>query len=280
MNLLLLLFTAVLHLGTALEAPPSSNSLTNKIHHLRSQRRSKPLQNIETIPLPLLAVTDNITPEFQGKYYSTNWAGAVIKNPPPSATYTYISATIAVPTPTPTDNSTYQAAPAWVGIDGATHIAAIPQTGVDLYVVDGKPYTDAWYEWYPNIALYYDEFEVNPGDVIVTSVNVTASNRGVCMVENRNTGEIVSKTLLAPKSTATLAGMNAEWVVEDFHSGGNPVPFVKFDRVWFEGCATYADGDKYGLGNATVYELMQDNVMIADVRVVDADKMVVTHFAA
>jgi hypothetical protein len=41
-------------------------------------------------------------------------------------------------------------------------------------VVDGEPYTDAWYEWYPNFAMYYDEFVVNPGDVLVVSVSVTA----------------------------------------------------------------------------------------------------------
>jgi hypothetical protein len=49
---------------------------------------------------------------------------------------------------------------------------------MDFYVVDGEPYTDAWYEWYRNFAMYYDEyydeFVVNSGDVIVVSVSVRA----------------------------------------------------------------------------------------------------------
>jgi hypothetical protein len=40
-------------------------------------------------------------------------------------------------------------------------------------MVDEEPYTDARYKWYPNPCVYYDEFVVNPGDVIVVSISVT-----------------------------------------------------------------------------------------------------------
>lgn len=59
-------------------------------------------------------------------------------------------------------------------------------------MIDGQPYTDASYEWYPNFAMYDDEFVVNPGDMIVASINVTAPNRGIYMVENRSTGDVVA----------------------------------------------------------------------------------------
>ncbi|KAH2128541.1 hypothetical protein KXV68_001658, partial [Aspergillus fumigatus] len=214
---------------------PSHHALAGKIHNLRSQRGSRPLQKFEPASFSRFKPVDTLSSQIRGTY-SSNWAGVVLENPPPSATYTYVSATITVPTPTPTDNTTYQASSAWVGIDGDTYTTAILQTGVDFYVIDGEPYTDAWYEWYPNFAMYYDEFAVSPGDVIIASVNVTAPNRGVCMVENLSTGETVSKTVSAPKSTATIAGWNAEWVVEDFESAGESVPFVAFDQVRFEGC--------------------------------------------
>ncbi|OKP00966.1 hypothetical protein PENSUB_7547 [Penicillium subrubescens] len=66
------------------------------------------------------------------------------------------------------------------------------------------------YEWYPNFVLYYDEFAVNPGDVLVASVNVTSPKRGICIVENRTSGQSVTTIISAPKSTATLQGVNAE----------------------------------------------------------------------
>jgi Peptidase A4 family. len=272
MNFRSLLFLAVLYLGTTLGAP-SHHAPRSKTHHQRFQRGSKPLQKFEPASLSHLKLADTLTSEIHGTY-SSNWAGAVLENPPPSASYTYVSATITVPTPTPTptNNTTYQAASAWVGIDGDTYTTAILQTGVDFYVIDGEPYTDAWYEWYPNTAMYYDEFAVNPGDIIVASVNVMAPNRGVCMVENRSTGETVSKTVSAPKSTATVVGWNAEWVVEDFESAGESVAFVAFDQVCFEGCAAYADGVAYGLRNATVYELVQDGMVVAGVSIGNGDE--------
>jgi hypothetical protein len=118
---------------------------------------------------------------------------------------------------------------------------------------------------------------VNPGDVIVASINVTAPDCGVCMIENQSTRETVSKTIYAPDSTATVAGGNTEWVMENFDSDGEAVPFVAFGLVQFEKCAAYADGVGYGLENATIYELVKDEVVVAGVKVVNGD-MVVTRF--
>ncbi|KAJ5135349.1 peptidase A4 family protein [Penicillium bovifimosum] len=279
--LVFLLLTSLLHQGTTLGVVVSSSSNLQKRARqpLRAKhnRTSHPLQEIphSSFSLSRLKLTSNT----QSTYSSTNWAGAVLKTPPsPNATYTYVSATVTVPTPTPTSSTptTYQAASAWVGIDGATYTTAILQTGVDFYIIDGEPYTDAWYEWYPNFALYYDEFAVNPGDVLVASVNMTAPDRGVCMIENVSTGETASKTVTAPKSTATIVGQNAEWVVEDFASGEDQVPFVGFGEVKFEGCEAVADGIGYQLEEATFYQLVDaGGSVIARVEAVDDESTVI-----
>ncbi|RAL14680.1 concanavalin A-like lectin/glucanase, partial [Aspergillus homomorphus CBS 101889] len=219
--------------------------------------------------------------------YSTNWAGAVIALDPSTDTntntstntnttrFTSISATITVPTPAPLPaNSTdYQTASAWIGLDGGeshtsttstttTTTNAILQTGVDLYVIDGQAYTDPWYEWYPDFARYYDEFVVNPGDELGVSVTADPGGRvGVCVVENRSSGASVTQTLTAPKSTATLAGRTAEWVVEGFASAldeADAVPFVGFEpAVGFRECAAVAGGKAYSLLDATaLYEIV------------------------
>ncbi|KNG80337.1 peptidase A4 family protein [Aspergillus nomiae NRRL 13137] len=250
-----LLFLAFLHLRIVLGAL-SLDELAPKINHLRSQRRSKPLHEVELVSPSRLKLLNTLEPERR-RTYSLNWAGAVLHNPAPSAAYTYVSATITVPTPTPSpsDSTTYQAASAWVGIDGVTSTNAILQTGFDLYVIEGNPLIDAWYEWYPGFARYYADFTVNPGDVIVASVNVTAPDEGVCLIQNQSTGETVSETVYAPDSSATVVGWDAEWV----------------------NCAAYAGGVGHGLENATVYELVKNNVVVAGVKVVQ-DDMVITRF--
>ncbi|GAB1193275.1 hypothetical protein APSETT444_002478 [Aspergillus pseudonomiae] len=272
-----LLFLAFLHLRIVLGAL-SLDELAPKINHLRSQRRSKPLHEVELVSPSRLKLLNTLEPERR-RTYSLNWAGAVLHNPAPSAAYTYVSATITVPTPTPSpsDSTTYQAASAWVGIDGVTSTNAILQTGFDLYVIEGNPLIDAWYEWYPGFARYYADFTVNPGDVIVASVNVTAPDQGVCLIQNQSTGETVSETVYAPDSSATVVGWDAEWVVENFDSDGAPAPLVSFDPIRFEKCAAYVGGVGHGLENATVYELVKNNVVVAGVKVVQ-DDMVITRF--
>jgi hypothetical protein len=48
-----------------------------------------------------------------------------------------------------------------------------------------------------------------------------------------------------------LCRQDADWIVEDFASGGQPVPFSRFDDVWFEECsATTARGNTVTLDGA------------------------------
>lgn len=52
-----------------------------------------------------------------------------------------------------------------------------------------------------------------------------------------------------------LCRQDADWIVEDFDSGGRPVAFARFDDIWFEECsAASARGRAIGLdGAAPIY---------------------------
>lgn len=203
--------------------------------------------------------------------YSKNWAGVVRENPPPSGTYTAVSATFTVPDPTATDNSgDMQAASAWVGIDGDSYTKAILQTGIDAYIQNGQKTYDAWYEWYPNPATNFPNFGLQAGDVIVATVRSDSPSHGVAILENQSSGQTVSQTLSAPSTSATLGGQNAEWIVEDFNSGASMVPLVNFGQVVFSGAQAEAGGASYGVNDGEVLDIQQNGKLLAKVDI-DSD---------
>jgi hypothetical protein len=208
--------------------------------------------------------------------YSKNWAGVVREQPPASATYTAVSATFTVPEPTATDNSgNMQAVSAWVGIDGDTYTQAILQTGIDAYIQNGQRTYDAWYEWYPRNAENFD-IGLTAGDVIVAKVESSSPSQGVAIIENKSSGQSVTKTLNAPSTTATLGGQNAEWIVEDFNSGNTMVPFAKFGKIDFTGAQAKADGANYGVNNAAILDIQQNGEVKAHVEVLSDTEFSVT----
>lgn len=209
--------------------------------------------------------------------YSKNWAGVVREQPPPSATYTAVSATFTVPEPTATDNSgDTQAASAWVGIDGDTYTNAILQTGIDSYISNGQKSYDAWYEWYPNAAENFN-IDLTAGDVIVATVKSSSSSKGVAIIENKSTGQSVTKSLSAPSASATLGGQNAEWIVEDFNSGGSMVPFANFGQVTFTGTQAKASTGDYSINDATILEIQQNGQLLANVQIESDTQFTVTY---
>ena len=209
--------------------------------------------------------------------YSKNWAGVVREQPPPSATYTAVSATFTVPEPTATDKSgDTQAASAWVGIDGDTYTAAILQTGIDSYISNGQESYDAWYEWYPNAAENFD-IDLTAGDVIVATVKSSSPSNGVAIIENKSTGQSVTKSLSAPSASATLGGQNAEWIVEDFNSGSSMVPFANFGQVTFSGAQAKASTGDYGVNDASILEIQQNGQLLANVEIESDTEFTVTY---
>ncbi|GFF36781.1 aspergillopepsin-2 [Aspergillus udagawae] len=269
------ILAATLLAGGALSAP-SSRSL-ERIRARSAARQSHPMDGAAASPV---AADPNAAHRATDSKvsYSKNWSGAVLEQPPASASYTAVSATITVPEATAVAGvSGTQASSAWVGIDGDTYANAILQTGVDFYVdADGTHSYDAWYEWYPDNAHGFD-LAVNRGDVVVVRVESTSPSEGVAIIENQTSGKSVSTTLKAPTPTATLAGQNAEWIVEDFQSGQTMIPLADFGRVAFTGAEAKAGGKSYGLSNATIIDMEQDGKIKTHTTIVSDSEVTVEY---
>jgi hypothetical protein len=198
--------------------------------------------------------------------YSSNWAGVAREQPPPDSTYSAVSATFTVPEPTPTPgDDNFHGASAWVGIDGATYKQTILQAGVDAVVDNGKKSYHPWYEWYPDYAHDFD-MTVDAGHVVVARIDVLSPSQGVAILENQSNGQSATKTLNAPAPTATLAGQNVEWIVEDYEAAGSMVGLVDFDKVEFTGAEAKAGDSTYGVSDARILEMLQDGKVLTDVR--------------
>ncbi|KAI1325080.1 peptidase A4 family-domain-containing protein [Xylariaceae sp. FL0255] len=183
--------------------------------------------------------------------YSSNWAGAVLSSG--AGTYTQVQGTITVPTPTGSAGS----ASAWVGIDGDTCGSAILQTGVDFSIDDsGNVSYDAWYEWYPAASYDFDNFDVSAGDQIQMTVVASSTSGGTATLENLTSGQ--------SGESSELCEQDAEWIVEDFESGGGLVTFADFDSVTFTGATAIANGNTVDTTGATVFDIQQNSQTLTD----------------
>ena len=223
------------------------------------------------------------SPEANGSFqvdYSSNWAGAVLTSPPSGTTFNEVSASFVVPEPNPPNgaSSGSYAASAWVGIDGDTYGNAILQSGCD-FTADtsgGKSY-DCWYEWFPNALTDFSGFTPSAGDTIAVSVVGNSASEGTATLTNQRTGQVVSQVFDAPSSTANLAGQNAEWIVEDFSSGGGLVPFANFGSVTFTACQAIASGQTLGTDGADILEITQNGNVVTTVTVPSSSEVQVTY---
>ncbi|RAL11969.1 A4/G1 family peptidase [Aspergillus homomorphus CBS 101889] len=277
MKFLASILTTTCLASSVLAAP--RNGLADRIQARSMNRGSRPLQ-----PLPSTSDSRNNYREAEELSlntshvtYSSNWAGIVREQPPVAGPYTAVSATFQVPKPTAAANSRgTQAGSAWVGIDGDTYNAAILQTGVDFYVQNGKVSADAWYEWYPDYAYDFG-LSVSPGDTIVAKVQALSPSQGVALIENKSTGQKASQTISAPEPTATLAGQNADWIVEDFQAGDQQVALTDFGTVTFTGAQAQGGGQNVGVQDGTIIELKQNDKVLTEVDVQSNSKFSVTY---
>jgi hypothetical protein len=93
-------------------------------------------------------------------YPSEVWSGAGIV----SSNITQVIGTFTVPTPSipPGGNSsTEYCGSVWAGIDGNGCVSGLIQSGVACCAQDGEPSYQAWYEWIPQQAVYFDTFDVS-----------------------------------------------------------------------------------------------------------------------
>ncbi|KAJ5358445.1 uncharacterized protein N7496_010858 [Penicillium cataractarum] len=193
--------------------------------------------------------------------YSSNWAGAVLIG----SGYTAVTGQFTVPTPkVPSGSSssgTYSAS-AWVGIDGDTWGNAILQTGIDFTITNGKVSYDAWYEWYPDYAYDFTGIAISAGDVIKVTVTAASKSSGTAVIENVTTGKTVSHTFSSGSTQGSLGEVNAEWIVEDFESGGSLVNFANFGTVTFTGAQATDSGSTVGPSGATLIDIKQNNKVL------------------
>ncbi|RDW66684.1 acid protease 1 [Coleophoma crateriformis] len=177
--------------------------------------------------------------------YSTNWAGAVLIG----TGYTSVTGTFTVPTPTTSGSGS-----AWVGIDGDTCGTAILQTGID-WTKSGSSITyDAWYEWYPDYAYDFSGITLSAGDSITVTVTATSKTAGTATVKNNTTGKTVTHTF-SGSVQGSLCEYNAEWIVEDYESGGSQVSFADFGSVTFTGASAVKSGTTVGVTGATIIDM-------------------------
>ncbi|KAH8896866.1 acid proteinase [Thozetella sp. PMI_491] len=205
--------------------------------------------------------------------YSSNWAGAVLIG----SGYKSVTGTFVVPTPKAPSggsSSTQYAASAWVGIDGDTAQNSILQTGVDFYIQNGRASFDAWYEWYPDYAYTFSGITISAGDTIQVTVTATSTKAGTAVVKNVSTGKSVSHTFTG--QSAALQELNAEWIVEDFSSGGSLVPFANFGTVTFTGATATTSSGTVGPDGSTIIDIRQNGKALTDASVTNG-KVVVSY---
>lgn len=210
--------------------------------------------------------------------YSSNWSGAVLTSPPSGSTFTSVSAEFTVPSPKAVGGKA-GAASAWVGIDGDTYQNAILQTGVDFNVdASGAVSYDAWYEWYPNPATDFSGISFKAGDNVAISVVASSTTAGVATIHNLSNGQSVSTNMTAPSSSAALGGQNAEWILEDFESGGSLVSFCNFGTVTFtDASAGLASGSSVGTDGATIMDIRQNNQVLTSASTPSSSEVTITY---
>ncbi|TVY44283.1 Aspergillopepsin [Lachnellula subtilissima] len=167
---------------------------------------------------------------------SSNWAGAAITG----SGITEVSGTFTVPKPTVPSggsSSTEYCGAAWVGIDGYSNSDLI-QTGVLWCIEDGSYEYEAWYEYLPASLVAYSGISVTAGSVVTVTATKTGTNSGVTTLKSG--GSTVSHTFTGESSP--IPGASAEWIVEDFLSGGSEVPFADFGTVTFTGATAVVNG--------------------------------------
>ncbi|KAI1268833.1 peptidase A4 family-domain-containing protein [Xylariaceae sp. FL1019] len=190
--------------------------------------------------------------------YSTNWAGAVLS----SSGYTKVVGTFTVPTPKAV-NGKAGSASAWVGIDGDTCGTAILQTGLDFNVAaNGKVTYDAWYEWYPDYAYDFSGITFTAGDQVTVTVVASSKSAGTATIKNLNTGKSVSHSFSS--ETNKLCEYDAEWIVEDYESGGSLVSLANFGTVTFTGASATKSGTTVGVTGADILDIKQSNTIYTD----------------
>jgi len=227
----------------AFAAPPSDIE-----SHVTRRHRSRLMRRVERDNLAISSTAQ--------EDYSTNWAGAVLEGP--NGTYTLVRGTFVVPTLSSPDGS----ATAWVGIDGGSCSGGLWRTGIDMTHSNGAVSYDAWYQWYPDVAYYFNDVTIKTGDTVRLIITADSNTSGLAVVDNLSSDRSVSQYIT---STHALCEQSAEWIVED-HSQVNSdgdVPFYDFGNVTFSDCSAHTStGGIVSPRGANIIDIQQDGLVL------------------
>lgn len=213
-------------LPLAILATPS-NAATSATHAL--SRTHAPRVPLKVGPVRDLHLFHTTKPygfqgasSFQGS--SSNWAGYAITNLSNSTTATFnkVSATWTVPAVTcdAADSSAGMGAD-WVGLDGFGN-GTVEQGGTIAECLGGgSPTYYAWWEMYPYNAIQ-NQFAVNPGDVIQSTVTYNTSTSQFDIVVNDETSnQTLTQDIACQSSEPACDRSSAEVISEDPEGGSD-----------------------------------------------------------
>ncbi|KAI0105818.1 peptidase A4 family-domain-containing protein [Daldinia grandis] len=244
---------ALLCANLAFAAPGTAARRQRAAERLAERRVSRASNTLQPADSEFAIASKNDTAHVE---YSSNWAGAVLIG----SGYKTVTGSIVVPTPkTPSGGSSSRqySASAWVGIDGDTCDTAILQTGVDFTVQGSSVSFDAWYEWYPDYAYDFSGIPIKAGDTLTFTVTASSTSAGTAVIENKTTGKQVTHSFSG--ETDRLCQTNAEWIVEDYSSGGSLVSFADFGTVQFTGASVNGGT---GVSGATIIDIQQSSEVL------------------
>jgi hypothetical protein len=183
---------------------------------------------------------------------STNWCGAALTG----SGFSSIVGTWTVPAISRRSGQSAASEPSisqWVGIDGFSNSALI-QGGTLSELVGGSQENFAWTEMLP-ASLREVSLTVNTGDSITTNVTMTSATAGTVTIENNTRRTSVVGTV---SGGTRVTGTSAEWILEDFLSGGSLIAFAAFPTSTFTGSALRSGGSVSPSG-ATLIDLVQNS---------------------
>jgi hypothetical protein len=104
---------------------------------------------------------------------------------------------------------------------------------------------------------YFDDFYVAPGDTITATVTATSTTSGTGSLYNARSGQTATIEL---SGQPALCLQTAEWIVEDWTSYGQYVPFADFGTISFTNTsATTLGGQTVDATAATLVQMVDNN---------------------
>ncbi|KAK0615579.1 concanavalin A-like lectin/glucanase domain-containing protein [Bombardia bombarda] len=188
--------------------------------------------------------------------YSSNWCGSV-SHTTSTNQIKLIHAYFQHPSCTKRTGVTMypQAAAAWAGIDGDSWTSALLQSGTVCKIDNstGVVRNEAWWQWVPSGAFTISSMPVAANDWFEVLINTTSTTAAKITLTNISQGYAYTVTVTGG---ATLARVDADWILERPYYGSSLAGFAQFTDVWFqEAYATLSNGASLGILGAKQYQI-------------------------